>query len=412
MTRLMVRGLLAVALLGTTAIARASAAEGLLGTVAVEAGEHDRVGTPVSIALEGQGDWPERLVLVSAGGKQLPAQVEPSSPPRLWFVLDEKLAKGESREYRLEAASNQEESERQVRVEDDGERLCMSVGDSPVLCYQYAVMDPPNPKQPWFARSGMIHPVRSPSGRVLTDAMPKNHHTHQHAIMMAWVNTRYEGRKVDFWNSHERQGKVEHVETVSTTSGPVFGELVCRLRHIDLTSPEGPEEVLNETWRVRVFALQDRYLFDIESTQETATDEPLRLPEYHYGGMTLRGAPEWYERRNCQMITSEGLDRLKGNATRPKWVNMTGKIDGQPAGILVMGHPTNFRYPQPVRLHPEMPYFCFAPMVLGEFAIEPGKPYVSKYRYVAYDGELSADEANAVLHDYTHPVRGRLQSAE
>jgi hypothetical protein len=27
--------------------------------------------------------------------------------------------------------------------------------------------------------------------------------------------------------------------------------------------------------------------------------------------------------------------------------------------------------PQPVRLHPGKPYFCFAPTILGEFAIAP-----------------------------------------
>src|SRR5690606_37390698 len=156
----------------------------------------------------------------------------------------------------------------------------------------------------------------------------------------------------------------------------------------------------------------DRYLFDIESTQETATDKPLKVREYHYGGMSFRGAPQWDGRDNSQMITSDGLGRAKGNATRPKWVNITGKIDGKSAGVVVMGHPTKFRSPQPVPLPPPMPYFGFASMVLGDFAIEPGKPYVSKYRYVAYDGQLSPDAANAVLHDYTQPVGGKLESPE
>ena len=34
------------------------------------------------------------------------------------------------------------------------------------------------------------------------------------------------------------------------------------------------------------------------------------------------------------------------------------------------------------------PYFCFAPMVVGEFKIEPGKPYVSKYRYLVRDAGI------------------------
>mgnify|MGYP002879245777 FL=1 len=52
-----------------------------------------------------------------------------------------------------------------------------------------------------------------------------------------------------------------------------------------------------------------------------------------------------------------------------------------------MNHPDNFRYPQWVRLHPSMPYFVYAPMVKEPFSIEPGKPYVSKFRYLTFDGK-------------------------
>ena len=65
---------------------------------------------------------------------------------------------------------------------------------------------------------------------------------------------------------------------------------------------------------------------------------------------------------------------------------MHGPVDGRQCGVVVMNHPDNFRFPQWVRLHPKMPYFVFAPMVEEPFMIEPGKPYVSKFRYLTYDG--------------------------
>ncbi len=61
---------------------------------------------------------------------------------------------------------------------------------------------------------------------------------------------------------------------------------------------------------------------------------------------------------------------------------MYGPVDGEICGVVVMNHPDNFRFPQWVRLHPAMPYFVYAPMVQEPFAIEPGKPYVSKFRYL------------------------------
>lgn len=49
-------------------------------------------------------------------------------------------------------------------------------------------------------------------------------------------------------------------------------------------------------------------------------------------------------------------------------------------------HPGNFRAPHPVRLHPSKPYFVFTPPVLGEFTLEPGEEYVSRYRVLLHDG--------------------------
>ena len=59
-----------------------------------------------------------------------------------------------------------------------------------------------------------------------------------------------------------------------------------------------------------------------------------------------------------------------GNHTRARWVDMHGPIGSQHAGLVVMGAMRNFRAPQTVRLHPNKPYFCFAPMALGEFKLE------------------------------------------
>ena len=70
-----------------------------------------------------------------------------------------------------------------------------------------------------------------------------------------------------------------------------------------------------------------------------------------------------------------------------------------------MGDQSDERHPQPVRLHPDMPYFCFAPVVLGEMRIEPEKPLVSSYRFMTHDGELNKDLANAIHESYIDPPK-------
>ena len=150
-------------------------------------------------------------------------------------------------------------------------------------------------------------------------------------------------------------------------------------------------DVLHEVWTVTVHQTPaDHFLFDIVSVQQCVSDKPLSLAKYHYGGMAIRGNYQWLKEKgdhsinpgDVQYLTSEGKDRWDGNHTRPNWVAFSGKIDGQDVSAAVMCSPKNFRAPQSVRIHPNKPYFCFAPMVEGPFKIAPGMKYVSRYRYL------------------------------
>ena len=93
---------------------------------------------------------------------------------------------------------------------------------------------------------------------------------------------------------------------------------------------------------------------DFTSTQTCATDSPLKLPKYHYGGLGFRGNWAWNGPDAMRLLTSEGeTDRKKANETRAKWCWIGGLVDGQTAGVTILGAPTNFRAPQPIRMHPE-----------------------------------------------------------
>jgi hypothetical protein len=54
------------------------------------------------------------------------------------------------------------------------------------------------------------------------------------------------------------------------------------------------------------------------------------------------------------------------------------------------------RHPQHVRLHPNMPYFCFIPTVEEAFQITPEKSWVSRYRIVVSDGDPNPEELNKI----------------
>jgi hypothetical protein len=144
-------------------------------------------------------------------------------------------------------------------------------------------------------------------------------------------------------------------------------------------------------------------LFDWQSTQTCASDSPLVLPQYHYGGLGLRGHRQWDGKNNSQFLTSEGKDRANGNGTPARWFSLSGKVDGKPAYVAVLCAPDNFRAPQPVRLHPSEPFACYAPQTNGAMRIEPGKPYVMRYRFVVADGQPDKAELERLWNDYAKP---------
>jgi hypothetical protein len=372
-------------------------------TLEVRAGAHDRSGTVVRAALPAGADpvGPWRLV-VAEGGREVPVQILSGTPPAAVWILESPLAAGKSRAYRLEPQAPAAVTG-VVCTDTPGKHLRFCVGQLPVVQYNYGVVPPPQKVEPHFARSGYLHPVWSPGGAVVSNDYPLNH-KHHHGIWFPWTNTVYEGRKVDFWNMGDKKGKVEAVGLDATFDGPVSAGFRARHRFLDLIAPGGPKEALKETWAVTVWNSKGPFLFDLESVQTCAGASPLQLVKYHYGGMGFRGSIEWEKKEGATYLSSEGKTRADGNGTPSRWCTLSGKVGGATTTIVFYGHPANFRAPQHMRLHPDEPFFCYCPAVTGDFSIEPGTPYVSRYRFSVHDGAVTKEEAERIWRDYAEPL--------
>jgi len=282
----------------------------------------------------------------------------------------------------------------QIAVVETEDALLLQKGSQTILRYNKAIQHAPPGIDPIYSSSGYLHPVFTPTGQVVTGAFSKDH-AHQRGIFMAGTNTTFRGEKVDFWNLHKKLGHTEHAKTLSVGTSHNSASFTVLLNHV---ATVGNEEtvVLHEIWTVTAHSTSGAYFaFDIESRQRLATEDPLVFNEYHYGGMALRGSNLWTPLESnpdgtCAFLTSDGHDRIEGNHTHPRWVSMHGIVDGTAANITVLCHPNNFRFPQAVRIHPKMPYFTFAPMFDGEFSIQPGETYTSKYRYLVTSSQPDA----------------------
>lgn len=375
--------------------------------ITITAGSLDRRDTVVAFALP-KALQANAYRLRDESGHVIPLQVD--ADRQATFVLAE-LKAGATKKYKLEESKADAPSADGVQAEQARDRLTLKVAGRPSFVYQAQPGELPSSDiKEIFRRGGYLHPVYTPSGRVITDDYPPDHY-HHHGIWFAWTKTEFEGRHPDFWNVGDGTGKVEFVALDSSWSGPVQGGFKSHHRYIDMSAAK-PTTVLNEEWQVIAYNVgrgaRAYTMFDLIATHECATSSPLILPEYRYGGVGFRGHRAWLAKDNCTFLTSEGKDRNNGHGTRARWCHIGGRIDGQPAGIAVLDHPSNFRAPQAMRINPDQPFFCYSPSLLGQWEITPGKPYISRYRFIVYDGEPNKAELDRLWNDYANPPQVAL----
>jgi len=378
--------------------------------IVVEAGPHDRESTPVHFpaptTLSTNVSWQLRAV----NGATRPVQLLNGEA---WF-LEADLRAGTSRSYRIEPvrgpAADRPELPTAAWV---GKNLELRFDGHPVLQYlAHAGQRPGNNIEPIYERGGYFHPVRTPSGRIVTDDYPANH-IHHHGIWSAWTQTRFDGRTPDFWNMGQGKGRVDFAQFDGLYVGPVFAGFQARQVHID-TGISPPVRVLEDSWHTAVFPVRLRnapplHVFDLRSEQRLLTDKPLELPKYYYGGLGFRGPWNWNGEANVAYLDSNGTtNRVAANGTRARWYWVGGNVDGALAGIAVLGHPGNFRAPEPLRVHPKEPFVCWAPSHLGNWSLEPGKVHIARYRFVVFDGTPDAAILNRLWADFAEPPAVRI----
>jgi hypothetical protein len=369
-----------------------------VGTLTVDAGAFDRANTPVVVDLPAElAD--QRLELHVDGKKAALLQTLPDGHGV--FILPS-LAKGQMVRFDVVEPTVAPEAAVGVDVETDG--LELRVGGKRAFRYQMTGRAPTADVPANAVRGGYIHPVLTPSGVSVTDDYHPKHRAH-HGIWTAWTAAEFAGRKISFWGSSS--GRNDFVALDGVWSGVVAAGFSARHASTDLSStPARP--VLDEEWKVVLYRTHETappyFLFDLEWTDRAASATPLVLPEYRYGGLGVRGHGAWDGEDNLLVLTSDGdKNRTSAEGARVRWIYMGGKVDGALAGLTVLVHPENFRAPQPVRVHPNEPFVCLAPAKAGGFAIEPGKPYLSRYRFIVADGAPDRDTLDRLYHDYAHP---------
>ena len=390
-----------------------------LAELVVEAGAYPRLNTPVSVgwdALQIPGISADSLQLLEHRGEgSVPVAVQwDAGSGALTWVLSGETPARTTRRYTLQRVEATPDSPATVVARTQDEAVTFSLGGREVLTYQHGLAPVPEGVDEIYRRGGFIHPLRSPAGGVLTRIQPPDHY-HHYGIWNPWTHAEFAGREIDFWNLVKGQGTVEARGVTSVVSGEVYGGLTAWHEHIaysDTTDRTTGQKLLNETWDVRVWNNDDEqqsYLVDFTTTQRNVTEQPFTLKEYRYQGFGFRANEQWDD-RTAQLLTSAGKNKADGNGTRARWIDVRGPTDQGEAGVLFMTHPTNFNFPELLRIWPEGAnegvenvFVNFNPTQDRDWVLQPGRNYALRYRMLVYDGQIDSTTAQRYWQDYAYP---------
>lgn len=386
-----------------------------LARIVVAAGAKARRDCPTGVELPaGIRAWqPLNLVEIRGDGvAPLPCQVEPGKPARLWFVLSGDTPAGSKRTYELRRGKG----ERGTVIDMDlkADTLELRFAGAPFFTYNHGHVVPPAGIGPEFTRSGYIHPMFSPSGLLITEDFPADHHHHK-GVWFPWTKTEFDGHPVDFWNLGSKQGTVQFAGFESFENGPVYARFKVKHEFVDLTQGTDGKIALDEVWDVRVWTVggpaAGYWIWDITSEHRCASDSPLVLKAYRYGGLAYRGAKEW-KGENYKLLTSEGKSKKNGHATRAKWCAHSGAIKGKWTTVIAMCHPRNERFPEPMRIWAENgAFFNWVPPQKKDLIIAPGETHTFRYRFYIHDGEFDRDRSESAWRDFAEPPVATLKLA-
>lgn len=338
-------------------------------------------------------------------------QVENRGQRVLYWMVQQNSGDPEKRVFELVQAKPEAPAD-SVRVQKVNNALVISANHKKLLQYNYKTHYPRAGVDTAFKRSGFIHPLWTPHGQALTRIGPPDHY-HHYGLWNPWTKVLFEGETIDFWNLKDRKGTVRFAGFVSTNQGAVYGDYQTLHKHIAFKKDGSEKTAINELQSVRIYKPgqnQDYYIADITVQLNCASASPVILEEYRYGGLGWRATEKW-NKDNSETLTSEGKTRKDADGTKARWVIVQGSLDQDYGGAVMMSYPSNYNFPEPLRIWPENAngrgdvFANFSPTRDKDWSLVPGRDYMLKYRFLVFNGKYSKEKAEAAWQYFAHPPK-------
>lgn len=278
----------------------------------------------------------------------------------------------------------------------------VSVDKAGLVQYQASPMQEPAGGDA-FKGSNFIHPLKTPSGFVVTDFQPEDH-LHHFGLWWPWKHIEVNGRQILCWELQQGDGIIEAKGHKVIKNG-----IEAVSHYIDRKAEGAPVVHLLETTRITTSPVRKApakgYFLNIQINERAAGEDTVTVTPYRYSGFSIRCTPFW-KNENSSLLTSEGKSQVGSNFTEARWVRIEGETNkGASAGVLIMSHPSNRSHPEMLRTwensHGGVHFVNFNPVQEKPWVFEPGSNYQRKYRLFVYDGTITPDQAEDLWQRYS-----------
>jgi hypothetical protein len=221
-----------------------------------------------------------------------------------------------------------------------------------------------------------LHPVQAPSGPVLTRDAPDDHPWH-HAL---WFTIKYVNGE-NFWEEQDTYGVLRHVDDT----------------HVTWIRPDRETVVVDDERHLRHVELaDDAYAIDWDITITPRVDVVLDRTPFTtwggYGGLALRGRPDWTDTR---LMLADGSEHERVLGVRSDWCDLSGTVDGVEAGMLIMpADPTPWYGSTRADTYGDEGWSNFLNAAFlwdGPMEVAAGEALPFRFRVVVHDGIWSQD---------------------
>lgn len=266
-------------------------------------------------------------------GKQVPCQVAVSAGNQIdVFWLVDRLAEGDTREWKFSWSDEPSKLKERVTVEGEGEKVGVKMDGEDFTTRNAGK----NARIPFF------YPVLV-DGKGMTRNFPMKkgvtgeREDHAHHVSFWFAHGKVNEK--DFW--HGKGETIVPIETKRQQGGPVLGMLTER--HDWLSS--GKKLLEDERAYCFIPLADGGRAVDVLLTLKASVGD-VKFGDTKEGTFAVRVAGTMKETSGGRLTSSEGETGEKNVWGKPAaWMDCSGKVDGKNYGVTIFDHPGSFRHP-------------------------------------------------------------------